>query len=465
MIERPTELRINAWDGEISPILEFPEQVGDPITGRRADLLAPRHLPKPWDWRSKDVGWGLVLRDDPDVPAKDKAFGADAPEPIRRLLAARSYEKFLPAPVLRYQSSKPPGTLFRYYPDGTSDELASATPERGVREGQIPQFLLIYGRPTEIPWSVQYNLNVSAYVGRLDLTVEEGLGHYIDALISDWQALDRGDADKPVVWSADWGMPDITFLLAKLVGARLAGQFAADDEIKDSLLLTGAQASCAALCSALKAQRPGFICTTSHGMTGPLNDREKTIAQLGSPVDTFRKTLDTDQLNGWTPGGAIWYSRACCSAGSDGVSRYAPLVGPDQRGGAMLRQVAIVAGARVAPLPRALLGAPNPLAAFLGHVEPTFDWTLRNPITKEEMTRTLIRCLYSRLYTVENPAPLGWALAETFAEVGNLRGLVGTPGETDDRLTLDVYRKLAAIDRQNLVILGDPTITINRGGA
>lgn len=222
-IDRPTDLRINAWDGADSPTFDFPNEAGEPIEAKRAGdkNLAPLHLPKPWDWSSKDVGWGLILRNNPEVSAKDKAVGADAPEPIRRLLAARAYGKYLPAPILRYQPNEPPGRLYRYYPDGTEARLDFATPNRGVREGQIPQYLLIYGSPAEIPWSVQFGLNVSAYVGRLDLTIEEGLDHYVDALISDWRALDRGDSRKPVVWSADWGMPDITFLLSQRLHFRM----------------------------------------------------------------------------------------------------------------------------------------------------------------------------------------------------------------------------------------------------
>jgi hypothetical protein len=45
----------------------------------------------------------------------------------------------------------------------------------------------------------------------------------------------------------------------------------------------------------------------------------------------------------------------------------------------MLKNIAATAGARISPLPRALLGAEKPLRAFVGHVEPTFDWTLRDP--------------------------------------------------------------------------------------
>jgi len=58
-IDRPTDLRINASDGEESPILDFPASPGAPVVLTKS--FAPRFLPKPWDWRSPDVGWGMVL--------------------------------------------------------------------------------------------------------------------------------------------------------------------------------------------------------------------------------------------------------------------------------------------------------------------------------------------------------------------------------------------------------------------
>jgi hypothetical protein len=94
-------------------------------------------------------------------------------------------------------------------------------------------------------------------------------------------------------------------------------------------------------------------------------------------------------------------------------------------------------------------------------VEPTFDWTLRDPITKQELSHTIVRCLYHRLFTIEHPAPIGWALADIFVEAGNFFSLPQAAGDMDDRETIDVYRKLAAIDRQNVVILGDPTVRIH----
>ena len=188
---------------------------------------------------------------------------------------------------------------------------------------------------------------------------------------------------------------------------------------------------------------------------------------LGSPIDTFKQVLAVAQLGNWEPGAAIWYSRACCSAGSDHCLALRGINPPNPARPARCCGRSRLCAQRASRRSHARCsGAFNPLAAFLGHVEPTFDWTLRNPITKEEMTRTIIRCLYDRLFTTEHRAPVGWALSETFAEVGQP---VRVESERQTRrtiaVTLDVYRKLAAIDRQNLVILGDPTVTIHHGRA
>jgi len=457
-IERPDEIRINAWDGEETPVLIFPATEDIHVRTPYTPLsLAPTFLEEPWNWRSPDVGWGLVLRDNDELSARDKAIGVDAPEPLRRLLMARD-----PAPILRYQPDKPPGYLFRYYPDGHGEPLSAAAPDRGVREGQIPQYLLIYGSPAEIPWAVQYGLNLATFVGRLDLTVEEGLDRYVDALISDWAGYYPADLTKPVIWSTDWGVPDITFLMARVIGAKLAAKFGADAETADRVWLTGPDATCEALVAELKSRRPGLICTTSHGMTGPLRDPEATISHLGSPVDHTRQCLALTSLSDWRAGGAIWYAHACCSAGSDSVTRYAGLIGPNQKGGALLRGVAATAGTRVAPLPRALLGGPSPLGAFVGHVEPTFDWTLRDPNTKQELTHTIVRCLYNALYTCDHLAPIGWTLSDIFKEAGAFYGWWQVPADADDRATLDVYRQLAAVHRQSMVIIGDPTVVVCR---
>jgi hypothetical protein len=80
--------------------------------------------------------------------------------------------------------------------------------------------------------------------------------------------------------------------------------------------------------------------------------------------------------------------------------------------------VTVTAGATVAPLPTALLGAPRPLRAFVGHVEPTFDWTLRDPNNKQVVTHVLRAALYKNLYQQDWCTPIGYALKDVFKEAG-----------------------------------------------
>ncbi len=114
----------------------------------------------------------------------------------------------------------------------------------------------------------------------------------------------------------------------------------------------------------------------------------------------------------------------------------------------------------MAPLPEALLGAPSPLRAFVGHVEPTFDWTLQHPRTGQILTNSTRRALYDRLY---QPYPIGYALDELRRQATQLKafltaakGRVGKDGAKEELLAL----QLTASDRESLVILGDPTAVL-----
>ena len=95
-------------------------------------------------------------------------------------------------------------------------------------------------------------------------------------------------------------------------------------------------------------------------------------------------------------------------------------------------------------------------------MEPTFDWTLFIPDTGQHVVTTLVRGIYPGLFQRQ---PLGLALAEYYAGVGSLYGKLSdarndvdaaVPGARD-RAT---YYKLTALDRESLVILGDPTVMV-----
>jgi hypothetical protein len=211
------------------------------------------------------------------------------------------------------------------------------------------------------------------------------------------------------------------------------------------------------------------VVTTSHGMTGPLNDPVRMAGQLGLLVDDLRQLLRPEPLlEKWMPDGAIWYAHACCSAGGGDRTRFDGLVAEGSSAQEVLRAVAGL-GARTAPLPRALLGAERPLRAFVGHVEPTFDWTLRHPLNRQVLTDSIRAALYDGLYRAV-PEPVGMAFEDWFREVGGLlsqwdaalRELsqATTPAARSAARARALRFQLTGLDRQSAVILGDPTVCI-----
>ena len=135
-----------------------------------------------------------------------------------------------------------------------------------------------------------------------------------------------------------------------------------------------------ALAELLRELRPGLIVTTSHGRTGPRHDPDALRQVCGLPVDEERQVVLPDLLTtSWQPAGAIWYAHACCSAGTQSPSLFSGLFEGTPL--ASLFDGLARIGPMVAPLPTHLLGCRRPARAFIGHVEPTFNWALLDPDT------------------------------------------------------------------------------------
>lgn len=462
----PTELAANLWTGDASPTATLDEAARK--WGLKARMekvsraLAAAEPVDLRDWRHPQVGWGLVLPDDDALPAAARATADDAPEPIRALLAARAG-----APVLRYRAETGARFLRRYYPDGSAQDIAiSGGGARGVAPGALPYYLLIYAAPEVIPWRFQYLLNQPCFAGRLTLT-GTALENYVNALLKTWDGAGC-DPHQPVVWTVDYGGGDITTLMRKAIAEPVAEKLAADSQIGAGVrLLDDEEATFAALKTTLAQRQPALIVTTSHGQTGPLHDPAQMAAALGVPVDGQHLTLDIDALlAAWQPDGAIWYAHACCSAGCDSVNSYKELAPAGSALASVLDGVAAL-GAQVAPLPQRLLGADKPLRAFIGHVEPTFDWTLRQPETGQVLTRTTIAALYDHMHRAQ-PEPVGMAFNPGYKVVGELfqqwqqltTQFASAAADRDFIRLMTASAQLAALDRQSLVILGDPTVAL-----
>jgi hypothetical protein len=411
------------------------------------------------DWADEAVGWGLILPEGEGYSADQLARADDAPEPIRQLVAARHGK------VLRYRpGAKLKDWILRDYAGG-GDRLNAASPV-GTGPNDVPKYLLIYATPAEVPWHIQFALNPVRFVGRLDLT-GEALENYVRALLESWKDAASCYAS-PVVWAVDHGAGDITALMRDTFAQPVYQALAADDEMSSASFIDGKDqpATLAALGDALTANRPSLIVTSSHGMTGPLSDLDAMRARLGLPVDQDRNALSPAALlKNWQPDGAIWYAQACCSAGSDCPTNYAGLFETGSLLDQTLTGIAKV-GAGIAPLPRALLGAPKPLRAFIGHVEPTFNWTLSFPDNAQSLTGDLKSALYRRLCRGQ---PVGMAMSVYYPPIAALlqqyirsrQDYDVTDGpDAESAVRMLVYSRVTAHDRASTVILGDPTAAI-----
>lgn len=420
-------------------------------------------------WWHPDIGWGIMLPANEGLD--DAALGRveDAPEPLQALYRSRSYEIAgvrHPAPLFRWHAdaSDRHARLYRHYPDGRSERLLIAGSVRGVGPGAMPEYLLIAGSPAVIPWSVQFLLHGAAMVGRLDLD-EPNLARYVDALMGEWAGA-SARADAALVWSVVHGPTDITQMMRDAIAAPIVEKLRTGPELGSNVSFVDGvrdNAMAGRLLDELASRQPGLVVTTSHGKTSPLAQPELMAAQLGLLVDSDLATVSIETLlDGWSPGGAIWYAHACCSAGCEGVNRFDGLVEPGGKVDRVLRVLASL-GDSVAPLPRALLGAKSPLRAFLGHVQPTFDWTLCEPQTRQMLTTDIQRALADRLYRHE---PLGLAFDRYHRDAVVLAHMHQTALEdfndgTGD-LDLALALRLTARDRQSMVILGDPTVVLTQ---
>lgn len=463
-IRRPAALMANAWNGQtVIGTLD-----AESVWGQRPidfvptpKLLAPPAEADMRDWRDTRVGWGVVLLDRPDLGAAGQA----AVDPEFASLAALVGQRG--GVVVRYSASLGNGHVMRYYPDGAMQQMSVIGSLPGTGRGALPMYLMIYASPKEIPWSFQYQLNSDRFVGRLDPS-GAGVDNYLAALQADWAGT-APDVGAPVLWTVNHGGGDITQLMAKFLGDALWARMEADTDLPRRRRFRDGDATGANLTAALAALKPAFVATTSHGLTGPVIGTVPLADRLGIPVDGDFAAVDLDALfAAWSPEGAIWYAHACCSAGADSRSRFADLFKDGDPMRKMLTDVADAAEACTSPLAQRLLGAAAPARAFIGHVEPTFDWTLRDPATGQPLANTLIDALYNQLFATGSTGlatPVGYALQKLFDEADAFfaawvdaisdvnQGVASAPDWA-------LYRKLVGYDRQGTVILGDPAVSL-----
>jgi hypothetical protein len=456
-------LNMNAWAPDLRSVgalgPKWPEWATDQHMQRMLPHLDFDDAPDLRDWRHPKVGWGVVLPDNDALPAADRWFPHETPARFQELFRERS------GVTLRHRAELMPEKIRRYYQDGSAQDLPLRA-DNGIDKGELPVYLLILGSPDAIPSRDQYLMSGSHLVGRLDLPAN-ALANYAEHLSCDW-AGSECNARSPLVWSVDWGDDDITSLMREVLADPVHETYRGDAMLAP-IQRTCRDATFAQFADAVTQSRPAMVVSTSHGRTSPLHDHAALRRAVGLPVDADRNTFDVQKLlTTWQPDGAIWYAHACCSAGTDHDTSYAGLFPPDSDVDRILNGVAAIESG-VAPLPTALLSAAKPARAFIGHVEPTFDWPLQDPETGYPLSTALHDALTKKLYAKHrNPVALAFKdvhvkSAQRFQAWYHAKEAAMKEARAKDRerkREIALREQLGGLDWQGVVILGDPTVVL-----
>jgi hypothetical protein len=451
-------------------------RVSDAQTAFRLTEEAARHEElrhKASDWTGYPVKPGAG---DPSVIG-DMGWAAVFPAEMHPRLREEIKEALQPLFDLRRAQA---GDRFRLYEGGEAyrpGERKDQYLERlGVGPGlvdpdEMPFYVLLVGTPEEIPYGLQYQLDVMRGVGRLDFGSDiEAYDRYARAVVAAETgavSLPRratffapeNPGDKATKLSAQYLVqPLYENLSQQVVGNDLV--LSQPWELGTPVLGEGqaTHARLEALLGGDPAQTPALLFAASHGIEFPaghpaqLRQQGALLCQdwpgAGREVEREHFFTGEDVAVGADLQGMMAFFFACYGAGTPALDQFAAQ--------AFKVREKIAARAFTAALPQQLLvqGA----LAVLGHVERAWGYSFISPSGQLEH-----QSFVSAMRTLMNGDPVGLATDASFnmryAEMSSdlsadLEEMLWDPGHIDDYEL--AHRWTANNDARSYVVLGDP---------
>jgi hypothetical protein len=404
------------------------------------------------DWEMDDlasVGWGILY------PEEERARFVKQLTPLLELRRAQA------------------GPLYREIPYRTGqrfqdilENLEAITAKRD--SPPIPHYLLIVGKPTQIPYFVQYGFDRRISVGRVAFDDLEDYGRYARNIVRhDHQTVPhlkttlfgtRHPDDPPSEISARF--------LVKDLGKRMSNSL---DPVRYRIeTRLGEMAGKQTLTNLMGGSlTPDLLLTATHGVILPPGARDRHLRQ-GAPICGEwpgpllwkRKPLQrrmvfsgSDVYSEMDFNGMIAFMYACYGGGTPSRSSF-PLEPHLTRGRESYQPF-------VAHLPKRMLALENGCRAVIAHVDTAFFWSFTNT-RKQEQTETY-QAFFRQLLEGKR---IGFAMnvfQQAYMErLADYQELVeaqnaGRLEWEDDRL---VQAWFAVNDLRNLTLLGDPAVRL-----
>jgi len=398
-----------------------------------------------------EAGWCVVFAGDAD-PAVKRAL-----DPLLRRREQQAGRLFA---VFEGQDGYQPGDDARKWVERHGAGFSLVDPERGV-----PLYVLLIGSPTEIPFEVQYFLDLYWNVGRLHFDTADEYRAYADGVV-DYETTGtlprrkraalfavKSAGDRPTALLHDQvarplaiGAPPVR-PLAGIKGFQLES-FLAADATKENLtaLLSGSTTGGA----------PAFLFTGSHGVKFKMDDptqRDKQGAILCqdwpgfgkvAPAQMFAASDVPDDAN---VHGLVHFFFACYGGGCPKNDNFGLTSGTPPR--------PLMPEPIVARLPQRLLT--SGALASIAHVDRAWAYSFQNSRSApqiQDMRDVMVRVLQGqRVGQATDGFNMRWAVLSAELQESQTAAPPVAPAVLANRY-------VARNDARNYIILGDPAVRL-----
>jgi hypothetical protein len=392
------------------------------------------------------TGWGVIFAgpEDPEI--------RDALSPLLELR--------------REQASRKRGQRYRELRYRHGDSSSGFLGRHGVPPGaadpdRLPYYLLLVGDPEEVPFEVQYQLDVQYAVGRIHFASVEEYAIYAESVV----AAERGAVRrKPAAaFFAPRNRGDaLTALSADHLATPLAADLAGRLPRWKVRTTFGTKAKRDALAAILESRHdPAILFTAGHGLCFYEGDDRQAAFQgslvcqdwdgPGCAIKRKQYFAADDLSRDARLAGLVVFLFSCFGAGTPRYDAYpAPLHGSRR----------IAARGFVAPLARRLLSHPKGGAlAVIGHVDRAMGWSFGGPKSRAHKLRPVFE---NALKALTAGYPVGYAMeffnschAELAAEMDIE---ARRNGHSRDRRLVELWTNRH--DARNYAVLGDPAVRL-----
>jgi len=330
----------------------------------------------------------------------------------------------------------------------------------------VPQYVLMVGEPSYLPFKLQSVLGTVANVGRVSFGLDE-LEQYVQKILRIENSPEPAVQRQVILFGPDEdGESDPTYFSRKYMVEPLR------DHVRDKLgfevtSLIGADATKESLVRILREANPALVYTASHGLAASARNRTIQLRYNGAiccRTDSGRimdALFSADDVPADEPflEGCVFFQFACFGYGTPAESDYSHWL----RG--IPTQYA--PGDFLAALPRRLLAHPRGPIAYIGHLDTAFLHGFVDPRDPHAPQRwdTRIQPYVHAVNQLLSVQPSGLAMEHMVKRLNVANQLLIIYYDRQRRGALDVNADSTRIlidnwifrsDAQNYMILGDP---------